>query len=262
MTGSTRRRFLQWAAGGLLLPREEPTRRHAALYVYTRSLVRPRHEAVVAKAIAQRVQAHTSGWGQQDGTPLQRLGPAKGAGHWKGSRLIKEIWAAWPFAAVLEYSPDDNPKAWIDWLRRRRGAAADSWFYDPPGIYADHINAETVCDADDRWCYMAVVDTPTGSVIGTNEFLVRGRVSRDQSSTAVRGWWVRFETPADQAAEEWTEDLTPLVDWRVDRMQRERGVEATARLDEPTHQLAVWGTRTVFELPSVPAGVRPCGGRR
>lgn len=234
-----------------------PVTRHATLYVYTRwlSYIRPRHLAVVKLAIQRRAAAHESGWAIRHRRPVLEIGPVRGlAAHWKGERRIKPIWATWPFVAVLEYDGRGQARARLDWYRRRRGNRdPGGWFKDPAGFYTEHINAATVCHRDADFCYMAVVDTPTGDVMGSNEFAVRGRVAWGDGSSTQKGWWVRFQTPHNKPAVDWIEERTPLVDWSF---HRRRGNIRRVNAD----QLAVFGRELVFQLP-VPTGIRPCPGR-
>jgi hypothetical protein len=72
------------------------------------------------------------------------LGPVgRGASHWQGSKWVKEMDLAWPFAAVLDYDQDGQPEAYIDWFRRAADAQSpDAWLLDPGVGYVEHINAE------------------------------------------------------------------------------------------------------------------------
>lgn len=239
---------------------------HAALFVYTRGFVRPRHVAVVEKALRQRAAAHTSGFGLRRGKPVLALGPVSGTvRHFKGERITNTVWAAWPFVAVVEFALDGDPKATIDWLRRKRHSRdPGAWFLDPAGTYVEHINAEVVCHRDARYGYMAVVDTPTGDVIATNEFCIRARVDWAADTSGARGrtsrlgWWVRFDTSRSVEPRDWVEILEPLVDWRTAR-KAARGVLEVEPVGDPQRELAVWGSGSVQRFPVIPAGMRPCG---
>jgi hypothetical protein len=234
---------------------------HVALYIYTRPFVRARHRNVIQKALARRAEAHTSGWRIEKGKPVIALGPVSGSGvrHWRKDKVVTSTGKAWPFAAVLEYEPTAGNQAFLDWFRRKRGSKdVGAWFLDPPGTYVMHINAETVCDQDSRYCYMAVVDTPTGDAITSNEFAVRGRVVDAKGNATRRGWWVRFGTSRRRSSRDWAAKLVPLVDWRIDGTQRGGGATTSARMKLPSRELAVWGTKTVFRFPSIPGGIRPC----
>ncbi len=228
----------------------------AALYLYTRPFVRPRHRQVVAKAIEQRASAHESGWQIRKRKPALKLGPVKRAAHWKGKRIVKPVPAAWPFAAVLEF--EGHGEALIDWTRRRRDSKdGGAWFLDPASTYVEHINAEVVCEHDGDRSYLAVVDTPTGEVMGSNEFLIRGRVTRPDGTTDRVGWWVWFDTPRNRRTERWNEQLRPLVDWRLSKARPGLAPWSVA-LDRESRTIAALGSKSVFTLPKVPNGMEPC----
>jgi hypothetical protein len=177
--------------------------------------------------------------------------------HWKGQKSLKSIWAGWPFAAVLEFSGEG--RAYLDCFRRARGSRdPGAWSLDPGRGYVEHINAETVCQKDGDRSYMAVVDTPTGDLVGGSEFVLRGRVERKSGATASHGWWIRFDTPRNKSADRWRETLQPLVDWRANRLDRRGGVLSSAVLEPGSQDLAVWGTPTVFRFPQIPPGIEPC----
>jgi hypothetical protein len=193
---------------------------------------------------------------------VHRLGPVSGnVRHWRGDRSHSKVGAAWPIAVVLEFAKGKGRRGFLDWFRRRRGSKdAGAWFLDPAGSYVEHINAETVCHEDQRSCYMAVVDTPTGAVIGSNEFAVRGRVLDTKGHSVSRGWWIRFFVN-DKPAADWAEELVPLVMWRVETIRKKLGIKTTAVLLDPGRELAVFGASTVFRFPRIPVGIRPCVSR-
>lgn len=236
--------------------------RHAALYLYTRPLLRPRHAEVVRLALQRRADAHTSGWERRDGKPVLAVGPVRnGAAHWRGETLIKPMPRAWPFAAVLEYDGSGKPLAFVDWFRRARGnQSPGAWMLDPNLGYVDHINAEVVCHRDERFSYLALVDTPTGSHVGGSELVIRARVDWADGASVRKGWWVWFDSPDDQRVEAWTAPQVPLVDWRVTRETPSLGIAATAPVDDRERELAPWGTDTVFRFPAMPPGLQPCRG--
>ena len=182
--------------------------------------------------------------------------------HWQHGKIEKPMDRAWPFVAVLEYEGRGKPEAFVDWFRRDRGSRSDgAWVLDPSLGYAEHINKIAVCHQDERWCYMALVDTPTGRHVGGLEIVVRGRVRWADGRRVQKGWWLWLEAPDGKGPEVWRAPSTPLVDWRVTGTTDSLGIVATAPVADPDHELAVWGTDTVFRLPDVPATVMPCRGR-
>jgi hypothetical protein len=248
------------AAALRLLPPGAGPAPHAALHLYTKPLLRPRHAAIVAGALQQRAAAHTSGWENKGGKPVLAIGPVKGhAAHWHGDTLVKDMDRVWPFVAVLEYDGAGKPVAFLDCFRRARGSAAN-WILDPGTDYANHINKEVVHAQAGSLSLMAVPDTPTGDVIQAQEFCVRARVDWGDGAV-VRGWWFWFDAPVAKTAKEWRCVATPLVDWRVVKVTAKAGVVETAPLGNRARELAVWGTDTVFTFPEMPAGLDPGRGR-
>ena len=211
-------------------------------------------------ALNRRAAEHTSGWRNVGGRPAIELGPVKGAAaHWRGEKLIKAIGRAWPFVAVLEYDGEGKPQAFIDWFKRAKGNKhASAWTLDPLVDYANHINAEAVCGQDDEWCYMAVMDTPTGHVVGSFEFAIRARIRWADGRTVTKGWWTWCMASKSTPERDWYMEMVPLVDWRA---SGRKGRRSCIPLDDPEHELAVWGTDMVFRFPRMPPGLRPCTGR-
>jgi hypothetical protein len=261
-----RRTFLGAAAAAFALPRL-PVRGahpHAALFLYTRPRFRPRHAAIVQQALQQRHEAHTSGWLRgRDGRPVLAVGPVNSnVGFWHGDQLVKDIRRTWPFVAVLEYDGGGKPEAVIDWFRRARDSRSpDGWLLDPGVGYEQHIDAEMVTAQDDRWCYLAVPDTPTDSHVGDSEFVIRARVRWADGSRAQLGWWIWFEAPAGRSVDDWWVEQTALVDWQVAKSTRELGATAVAPVQNADRELAVWGTDTVFRFPEVPPDMKKGRGR-
>jgi hypothetical protein len=236
---------------------------HAALYVYTQPLVRERHRAIAQRALERRSAAHPSGFAEHDGKPLLAIGPVpKDAAYWHGAEKVKDVPRAWPFVAVLEYAGEGKPLAYVDWFRRAADArAADGWLADPGVDYAGHHNAQLVTGQDDRWCYLAVPDAPTGDYVGGAQFALRARVAWADGRRVQKGWWLHFDAPAGKPASAWSAAATPLVDWRVTQSKPSRGAVDVAPVDDPDRELAVLGTEEVFRFPPVPAGVTPGRGR-
>lgn len=237
---------------------------HVALHIYTRPLFRQRHAAIVQQALEQRAVAHSSGWENRNGKPVLAVGPVgRNAGYWHGQRLGKRISRTWPFVAVLEYEGTGKPRAFIDWFRRTRGSRSDdAWHLDPNRDYVNHINEEMVTSQDDRWNYIAVPDTPTGTYVGTAEFAIRARVSWADGRRAQLGWWVWFDAPRGARVTDWQVEQTPLVDWRVSESKAKLGAVETAAVADPDRELAVWGTSTVFRFPPMLPGLTPGLGRK
>lgn len=265
MTSIDRRDWLCWLAASLAASRSSapPGARggppHAALHLYTRPLLSPHHEPVVRMALAQRSRVHTSGWEQRGGKPVVALGPVQGnAGHFHGETMTSAIARAWPFAAVLEYESAGGPLAFIDWFRRSRdNRDPGGWLLDPTMGYMEHINAAVVFHKDERWSYMALVDTPTLGVLGAQEFAIRARVRWTDGRRVQKGWWTRLIAPAERDKSAWYAETTPLVDWYVDAETLGQGAVGIAAVPNPERELAVWGTGTVFRFPEIPVGMRP-----
>lgn len=171
---------------------------------------------------------------------------------------------AWPFVAVLEFTRDGEPSAWIDWFRRpRHSRDGGAWVKDPADQrYARFISDQVVCDRDDRLGYMALVDTPTGDVVRDNEWVIRARVVWARDRVAKRtGWWLRLNDTHLRDPTEWWAELTPLVEWQPRRARGRRADFAgSAALVGRDDELAVFATATLFTLPAIPADVTPCRG--
>lgn len=262
--GLDRRELLRGSAALALAPflRGLDVPPHAALYLYTEPLYRPRHAAVVAQALRRRHDVHTSGWRRgDDGKPVLEVGPvAKGAFQWHGDQPTGAVSRAWPFVIVLEYDGAHAPMAFIDCFRRASdNPSPGSWMLDPNLGYAEHINAEMVTAQDDRWCYLATADTPTGDVLRNQGFAIRGRVRWGDGRRVQKGWWMTFSAPSNDK-DAWHAERTPLVDWRVSRTTSELGIVAVAPVDDPDHELAPWASRTVFRFPDMPEGLVPGRG--
>lgn len=266
-----RRQWLATAAGTWLLAAETAASagrrvappRHAALHVYSRPLVRPRHAAVLGRALARRAEVHTSGWAEgTDGLPILAVGPVHERGaHWHGTKKVKPMRPVWPFAAVLEFDGRGKGVAYVDWFRRARGSTSPGgWLLDPNLGYVDHINAEVVCDRDERWHYLALVDTPTGGHVGGSELVVRARVDWADGTSVRKGWWLWFDAPDDRPPDTWTAPQIPLVDWRVVGETPRLGIVATAPVEDRERELSPWGTKEVFRFPAMPPGLQPCRG--
>jgi hypothetical protein len=266
---SSRREFLQQVLAACAAPCL-PTRpavagqRHAAVHLYTRPRLLPRHAAIVQQALVRRAAAHTSAFQLERGKPLLAIGPVnQNVWFWKkdGSQG-KQIERAWPLVAVVEYDGDGGPEVYLDWFRRARHASTDDgWLLDPGVGYAEHINAETVTGLDDRLCYLAVPDTPTGSYLGDSEFVVRARLRWQDGETVALGWWFWFEAPKAKTTDDWYVEQIPLADWRVTKSTRKLGACDTGPLADPARQLAVWGTEQVFTFPTMPTGLVSGRGR-
>jgi len=251
-----RRRFLAVAGSGLLLPGSLiPPPPRLAVYVYTRPLIRPRHRQVVADALARRKEAHTSGWANDGGRPRVAIGPVqRGAAHWRGDRHIKNMGRAWPFVVVVEYPRAGGPQVWLDWFRRavsQRGD--DGWILDPSIGYVEHMNAQIACGGDDTTGLLACADTPTGDVVGGQEFALRARGRWADGAVHAAGWWMWFVAPPRVDTDDWFVERHPLSLRRV--VDRER---RTAAVEDPDRELAVKNTPRVFRFPRVPDGVVPC----
>ena len=133
---------------------------------------------------------------------------------------------------------------------------------DPGVDYAEHMNQELVTAQEHGVCMIALADTPTETYVGGAEWAVRGRVRWQDGTRTQKGWWLGFEAPREKRAELWCVTETPLVAWRVVEESRERGILATAPVDNLDRELAVFGTRTVFRFPEVPGGLTPGKGIR
>lgn len=262
MSGCDRRTFLGACASFLAGPAAP---RYAAVFVYSQPRVRPRHQDLVQQALELRAAVHTSGWaiGKRQ-EPRLAIGPVRGnAAQFHEDKLVTLVDKAWPFVIVLEYDADGEPRAHLDWFRR----AADSsdptaWLLDPGIGYAEHINAELVTAQSGRLGMLALADTPTGSYVGSAQWAVRGRVRWQDGSRTQKGWWLELDAPMARRVELWHMTQAPLVDWRVVEEQKERGILATAPVENPDRELAVLGTRTVFRFPEMPPGLTAGRGRR
>lgn len=247
-----------------LLP-QRPVHPHAALYLYTRPLFRPRHAALVPQALQRRAQAHTSAFQIRDGKPVLEVGPVNTrVRFWKKTGDVgKEIGRAWPLVAVLEYDGAGKPEAFVDWFRRDGDSTSDDgWLLDPGTGYVEHMNAQVVTAEDAEWCYLAMPDTPTDSHVTTSEFALRGRVRWADGSEARLGWWLRFDTPKTRKPDDWQVEQTMLCDWRVTVSKPKLGAVDVGPLDDPARQLAVWGSDRVFTFPAMPPGLEPGRGRK
>ncbi len=236
---------------------------HAALFVYTEARFRARHTAVVASALQQRWRAHTSGWQRVAGKPRLEVGPVSdSAGQWHGDEFVKAIDRTWPFVVVLEYHGEDAPEAYLDCFRRAAGQNGDDgWLLDPGVGYAEHHNAQIVPAQDNRFAYLAVPDTPTGSYVGGGEFVIRARVRWANGQRAQVGWWLSFEAPKGQDVAKWRAVQQPLVDWRVVASTPKLGATQVAPVADLDRELAVWGTDRVLRFPAIPPGLTPGRGR-
>jgi hypothetical protein len=252
------------------------------LYVYTSPAVRPRHAEVVRRALERRAEVHSSGFAEEDGAPRLALGPVRErVFHW---RWRDGVWdrntsmpVAWPFVAVLEYDGRGQPRAWIDWFRRPKGSRdGGAWTKDPADQrYARHIGDAYATAHDQRFAYLAIVDTPTGGVVFGNEWVVRARVQWGDEADRVRGgnergdpdgvqqragihiWFERRGADVD----DWAAVQNPLVGWVPRPGPGRRGdASGSSPVERPFEQLAVIGTTTVFTLPPIPDDVPPARG--
>jgi hypothetical protein len=230
---------------------------HLAVYVYTSEPIRPRHRKIVQKALAQRHAAHTSGWQRVDKKPLLAVGPVnQAAGFWHGDQLVKKVPRTWPMVAVLEYDPANQPTAYLDCFRRVTNRSDDDgWMLDPGVGFVAHHNAQFVTDADDRYHYLAVPDTPTGSHVGGSEFVHRGRVTWQNGQQAVVGVLTLLSAPKTKTVAAWHATHHQLVDWIVAASSKQTGVTALDAIEDLTLDLCVWGTKRVFHFPKIPDGL-------
>ena len=236
---------------------------HAAVFVYTREPIRPRHRKVVAAALRQRHAAHTSGWQRVDRKPRLAVGPVnRRAGFWHQDELVKNIPRTWPMVAVFEYTSAGRPQAQLDCFRRVRGRRGDDgWMLDPGVGFVAHHNAQFVTAHDDRLSYLAVPDTPTGSHVGGSEFVHRGRVRWADGTRAAIGVWTLLEAPKTRTTERWHAVQTPLVDWFVSDRSRSLGARELRAVADLERELSPWGTDRVFRFPEIPAGLLVAGGK-
>lgn len=244
-------------------PAVRPTHPRAAMYVYVREPVRPRHQRVVAAALAARAAALTSAFRTVDNAPQIALGPVdRGANFWKRGSLGKPIDHAWPFVVVLEYELAGGPQAFVDCFRRATGSRHDGgWMLDPNVDFVAHHNKQLATDQDDRFGYVAIPDTPTGTHVGGSEFVHRGRVQWADGRVARLGVWTQLEPMRQRPEAEWAAQHRWLVDWRVTARSAAAGATGCGPLARPERELAIWGTSRVLDLPEVPVGVRAGTGR-
>lgn len=244
-------------------PLARPTHPQAAMFVYVRDPVRPRHRRVVAAALAARAASLTSAFRTVDNAPQIALGPVeRGANFWKRGRLGKPIDHAWPFVVVLEYELAGGPQAFVDCFRRATGSRHDGgWMLDPNVDFVVHHNQQLATDQDDRFGYVAIPDTPTGTHVGGSEFVHRGRVQWADGRVARLGVWTQLEVLRQRPEAEWAAQHRWLVDWRVTARSAAGGATGCGPLARPDRELAIWGTSRVLDLPEVPAGVRAGTGR-
>lgn len=231
---------------------------HAALYAYVREPVPERHRAVVKQALAMRAAELTSGFADDDGRPRVALGPVNVRTYfWHGDERSKQIDRAWPFVVVLEYDPVDAPEAVLECFRRVRGRKDDDgWMIDPGQGFVEHHNAQIATARGDRFAYLAIPDTPTGTRIAESEFVHRARVRWKDGREAVLGLRTVLEAFSSASTEGWSAAVEPLVDWRVAASSDALGVTATTRLDDLGDELSPFATKRVFNLPEVPVGLR------
>ena len=236
---------------------------HAAIYVYVRQPVPERHRKVVAAALATRAASLTSAFRVVDGAPSLELGPVDDCvNFWKGGRIGKAIDHAWPFVVVLEYDRGGGPEAYLDSFRRSTGKRHDGgWMLDPNLDFVAHHNAQLTTDLDERFGYLAIPDTPTGSHVGNTEFVHRGRVRWADGRTAWLGVWTQLEPMRRPPVDAWGARHRWLVDWRVTDRSAADGVTGCGPLLDPERTLAIWGTARVLDFPVVPAGLRAGRGR-
>ena len=240
-----------------------PTHPHAAIFVYGREPVPARHRKVVAAALAARAGSLTSAFRTVDGAPLLQLGPVDhGVNFWRRGRMGKAIDQAWPFVVVLEYALDGRPEAFLDCFRRAAGSPGDGgWMLDPNLDFVLHHNAQIATDQDERFGYLAIPDTPTGTHVGGTEFVHRGRIRWADGRQAHLGVATRLAPVRTGPAERWAFEQRWLVDWCVTEWSRASGAVACGPLDDPTRQLAIWGTARVLDFPEIPPGMRAGRGR-
>jgi len=244
-------------------PAARPTHPHAAMFVYVREPVLPRHRRVVDAALAVRAASLTSGFRTVDNAPQVVLGPVeRGANFWKRGSLGKPIDHSWPFVVVLEYELAGGPQAFVDCFRRATGSRHDGgWMLDPNVDFVAHHNKQLATDQDDRFGYVAIPDTPTGIHVGGSEFVHRGRVQWADGRVARLGVWTVLEPQHQRPEAQWAAQHRWLVDWRVTARAAAAGATGCGPLLRPERELAIWGTSRVFDLPEVPAGVRAGTGR-
>ncbi len=241
----------------------------ARLYVYTDQNIRPRHRAIVSKALEKRAETHTSTFaknGTKGKEPLLELGPVTSRARlWKW-RSKEKRWdhstssVAWPFVALLEYDGTEKPEAYIDWFRRPTSSSdKGAWISDPTfDRYAQHMNAQTFHARDDRYAYMAIADAPSTLYVKEYTWVVRARVSWKNDATETRsGWVLRLHTPKSKP---WHAKLLPLVDWTATPSKGKKDVFKTNRRLLEKNQLGVFGTTTVFSFPPIPKTVVPGRG--
>lgn len=240
-----------------------PTHPHAAIFVYTRQPVAERHRKVVAAALAARAATLTSAFRMAEGGPVVELGPVDdNVNFWKRGRLGKPIDHAWPFVVVLEYALDDKPEAYLDCFRRAAGSRHDGgWMLDPNLDFVAHHNAQIATDQDERFGYLAIPDTPTGTHVGQTEFVHRGRVRWADGRQARLGVWTRLEMVHRPPVDNWGATHRWLVDWRVTDRSKAGGIIGCGPLLDPERTLAIWGTSRVLDFPEVPTGMRAGRGR-
>jgi len=203
----TRREFVAGSVAGLALPLLRVVRprgggwRAAAacgalrLHAAAGARTPPRARAARARTAQRRAP---SGFAERDGKPVLAIGPVpKDAAYWHGTEKVKDVPRAWPFVAC------SSTRARASRSRTSTGSAApptrraaDGWLADPGVDYAGHHNAQLVTDQDDRWCYLAVPDAPTGDYVGGAQFALRARVVWADGRRVQKGWWLRFDAPA------------------------------------------------------------------
>lgn len=240
-----------------------PSHPHAAIFVYTRQPVADRHRKVVVAALAARAATLTSAFRTVDGGPVVELGPVDDhVNFWKRGRLGKSIDHAWPFVVVLEYALDGQPEAYLDCFRRGAGPRHDGgWMLDPNLDFVAHHNAQIATDQDERFGYVAIPDTPTGTHVGQTEFVHRGRVRWADGRQARLGVWTRLEPVRRPPVDAWGATHRWLVDWRVTDRSKAGGITGCGPLLDPERTLAIWGTARVLDFPEVPSGMRAGRGR-
>lgn len=231
---------------------------HAALFVYVREPVPTRHRAIVQQALTLRGANLTSGFADDDGTPRLRLGPENhNVAFWRGGERGKPIDRAWPFVAVLEYDLEGTPEAMLACYRRIRGRDDDDgWMLDPMIAFVEHHNAQIAEGRDDRFAYLAIPDTPTGTRIAESEFVHRARVRWQDGSEAVIGTRTMLDAFRSEKTDGWSAEVEPLVDWLVVARNDALGVTASSALKDLRRELSPFGSKRVFSLPEVPVGLR------